>query len=67
MLDGTIVSPFLNSKDSESDCPWNLVEAFRIAAGEIPTNSKSKIHVMPFGPASDFRTKWNAGIVHEGY
>ena len=45
--DGTIVSPFLNSKDSESDLPWDLVDEFSIAAGEITPNSKSKIHVMP--------------------
>jgi mannose-6-phosphate isomerase-like protein (cupin superfamily) len=45
--DGTIVSPFLNSRDSESDLPWDLVEGFSIAGGEIAPNSKSKIHVMP--------------------
>lgn len=45
--DGTIVSPFLNSKDSESDLPWDLVEGFSLSAGEIAPNSKSKIHVMP--------------------
>jgi mannose-6-phosphate isomerase-like protein (cupin superfamily) len=45
--DETIVSPFLNSKDSKSDLPWDLVEGFSIAAGEIAPNSKSKIHVMP--------------------
>ncbi len=44
--DGTIVSPFLNSKDSESDLPWDLIEGFSIAAGEIAPNSKSKIHIM---------------------
>ena len=45
--DGTIVSPFLNYKDSESDLTWDLVEGFSISAGEIAPNSKSKIHVMP--------------------
>jgi mannose-6-phosphate isomerase-like protein (cupin superfamily) len=46
--DGTIVSPFLNSQDSKNDLPFDLVEGFGIAAGEIAPNSKSKIHVMPF-------------------
>jgi hypothetical protein len=45
--DGTIVTPFLNSKDSESDLPWDLVEGFSISAGEIAPNSKSKIHIIP--------------------
>jgi len=45
--DGTIVSPFLNSQDSESNLPWDLVEGFSISAGEIAPNCKSKIHLMP--------------------
>jgi hypothetical protein len=45
--DGTTIAPFLNSKDSESNLPWDLVEEFSIAAGEIAPTSASKIHVMP--------------------
>lgn len=45
--DGTIVSPFLNSQDSESDLPWDLVKGFSLSAGVIAPNSKSKIHIMP--------------------
>lgn len=40
--DGTIVSPFLNSQDSESDLPWDLVKGFSLSAGVIAPNSKSK-------------------------
>ena len=46
--DGTLVSPFLNSKDSTSGLPYDLLDGFSIAAGTIEPRSKSKIHVMPF-------------------
>ncbi|MEW6057656.1 MAG: hypothetical protein AB1540_13680 [Bdellovibrionota bacterium] len=45
--DGTSVSPFLNSKDSLSDLPFDLLNGFSIAAGLVEANSKSKIHLMP--------------------
>ena len=45
--DGTIVYPFLNSKDSSSDLPFDLLEGFSISAGDISPNTHSKIHVMP--------------------
>ncbi len=45
--DGTIVYPFLNSKDLESGLPWELNDGFSIAAGDIGPNQKSKIHLMP--------------------
>jgi hypothetical protein len=46
--DGTLVSPFLNSKDSESKLPFGLVDQFSIAAGVIEPESQSRIHIMPF-------------------
>lgn len=46
--DGTLVSPFLNSRDSTSGLPFDLLEGFSIAAGTIEPHSQSKIHVMPF-------------------
>ncbi len=30
--DGTLVSPFLNAKDSESDVPFDLLDGFSLAA-----------------------------------
>jgi mannose-6-phosphate isomerase-like protein (cupin superfamily) len=46
--DGTLVSPFLNSKDNQSGLPFNLVDGFSIAAGIVDPQSQSKIHIMPF-------------------
>jgi hypothetical protein len=46
--DGTLVSPFLNSRDSTSGLPFDLLEGFSLAAGTIEAESRSKIHVMPF-------------------
>jgi mannose-6-phosphate isomerase-like protein (cupin superfamily) len=46
--DGTWVSPFLNSKDSQSDLPFDLLDGFSVAAGVIEPNTRSRIHVMPF-------------------
>lgn len=46
--DGTLVSPFLNPRDSLSGLPSQLLSGFSIAAGVIEANSGSKIHVMPF-------------------
>jgi hypothetical protein len=45
--DGTTVYPFLNAMDSTSNLPWDLLEGFSVAAGEIAGQSASKIHVMP--------------------
>jgi hypothetical protein len=33
--DGTMVYPFLNSKDSTSDIPWDLVDNVSLAVGDI--------------------------------
>ena len=33
--DGTLLSPFFNPKDSMSGLPWDLTDAFSVAAGEI--------------------------------
>ncbi len=46
--DGTLVSPFLNPKDSNSKLPFNLLDDFSIAGGRIEARSRSKIHVFPF-------------------
>ncbi len=45
--DGTWLSPFLNSKDSESDLPFDLIDGFSIASGKIDAGSNSKIHIFP--------------------
>ena len=45
--DGTIVYPFLNSKDSQSDLPWDLTNEFSIAAGNLEPDTASKIQVHP--------------------
>ena len=45
--DGTLVSPFLNSKDSKSDLPFDLIEGFSIAMGRIEANTHSLIHIHP--------------------
>jgi mannose-6-phosphate isomerase-like protein (cupin superfamily) len=45
--DGTLVSPFLNAKDSQSGLPFDLIDGFSIAAGEIEPRKESKIHIMP--------------------
>jgi hypothetical protein len=46
--DGTLVSPFLNARDSTSGLPFDLLDGFSLAAGTIEPGSQSKIHVMPF-------------------
>lgn len=46
--DGTLVSPFLNARDSTGGLPFDLPDGFSVAAGTIEADSKSKIHVMPF-------------------
>lgn len=43
--DGTKVFPFLNPKDSTSGLPWDLLEGFSLAAGEIPPNTRSQPHI----------------------
>lgn len=45
--DGTIVYPFLNTKDSTSGLPWDLLDGFSLSAGVINPYISSKIHVMP--------------------
>jgi len=46
--DGTLVSPFLNCKDSMSGLPFDLLDGFSLAAGTIEPKTRSKIHLMPF-------------------
>jgi mannose-6-phosphate isomerase-like protein (cupin superfamily) len=45
--DGTLVSPFLNARDSTSGLPFDVLEGFSIAAGTIEAGSRSRIHLMP--------------------
>lgn len=45
--DGTMVSPFLNAKDIFSDLPFELLDGFSIAAGEVQPHVDSKIHILP--------------------
>ena len=45
--DGTLVSPFLNAKDSMSSLPFDLLDGFSLAAGTIEPGVSSKIHIMP--------------------
>ena len=45
--DGTLVYPFLNPKDRTSGLPWDLMDGFSIAAGDIAPGQSSKIHLMP--------------------
>lgn len=46
--DGTLVAPFLNARDSTSGLPFDLLDGFSLAAGTVPPQARSKIHVMPF-------------------
>lgn len=46
--DETLVSAFLNPKDTTSGLPWDLFDGFSVAAGEIGPQRRSKIHLLPF-------------------
>jgi hypothetical protein len=46
--DGTLVSPFLNAKDTESGLPFDLLDGVSVAAGSLEPQTRSKIHVMVF-------------------
>lgn len=46
MPDGTLVAPFLNAKDRKSSLPFDLLDGFSLAAGEIEPGMQSKIHIM---------------------
>ena len=46
--DGTLVSAFLNPKDSNSALPFDVVDGFSIAGGSIEAGERSRIHVLPF-------------------
>ena len=45
--DGTLLSPFLNPKDSMSKLPFDLIDGFSMGMGIIEKNTNSKIHVHP--------------------
>ena len=44
--DGTLVAPFLNAKDSKSPLPFDLLDGFSLAAGEIEPHTESRIHIL---------------------
>lgn len=46
--DGTLVNPFLNSKDIMSGLPWDLLDGLSVAAGQIDAGVVSEIHVHPY-------------------
>jgi hypothetical protein len=48
VLNGTLLSPFLNSKDSMSGLPPTLLDGFSLAAGVIEAGTTSKIQIMPY-------------------
>src|ERR1051325_10924486 len=52
--DGTIVYPFLNPSDSTSGLPWELMQGFSLAAGDLPPHSKSKLQIMPLAAQVTF-------------
>ena len=45
--DDTLISPFLNPKDTMSELPFSIIDGFSLAHGIIPSESKSKIHIHP--------------------
>lgn len=46
--DGTIVSPFLNAKDTNQEgVPWDALDGMSIAAGTILAGVESKVHFLP--------------------
>jgi len=64
--DGTLVSPFLNAKDSQSDLPFDLLDGFSLAGGVIDPNSRSKIHVMPLVAQVTFVRSGNLSVRMKG-
>jgi mannose-6-phosphate isomerase-like protein (cupin superfamily) len=46
--DGTLSSPFLNSKNSMSSFPPNILDGFSMAAGVIEAGTTSKIQIMSY-------------------
>jgi mannose-6-phosphate isomerase-like protein (cupin superfamily) len=64
--DGTLVSPFLNCKDSMSGLPFDLLEGFSLAAGTIEPKTRSKIHLMPFVTQVTFVRQGNLRVRMKG-
>jgi hypothetical protein len=52
--DGTLVSPFLNAKDTKSGLPFDLLDGVSVAAGIIEPQTRSKIHIMLFAHSTQF-------------
>lgn len=66
MPDGTLVSPFLNCKDSMSGLPFDLLDGFSLAAGTVEPETKSKIHLMPFVTQVTFVRRGNLHVRMKG-
>jgi mannose-6-phosphate isomerase-like protein (cupin superfamily) len=64
--DGTLVSPFLNCKDSKSGLPFDLLEGFSLAAGTIEPKTRSKIHLLPFVTQVTFVRQGNLRVRMKG-
>lgn len=64
--DGTLLSPFLNPKDSESPLSFNLLDGFSLAAGEIEPGLRSKIQIFPFVTQVTFVRKGTLQIWMKG-
>lgn len=64
--DGTLVSPFLNCKDSMSRLPFDLLDGFSLAAGTIEPKTRSKIHLMPFVTQVTFVRQGNLRVRMKG-
>jgi len=52
--DGTLLSPLLNPKDSESGLPFDLLDGFSLAAGVIDPGARSRVHLIPFSTQVTF-------------
>lgn len=45
--DNTLIAPFLNSKDSTSNLPFDLIDGFSAALGLVKQQTESLIHFHP--------------------
>ena len=63
---GTLVSPFLNSKDCTSGLPLKFIDDFSLSAGTIEAGTESKIHVMPFVTQVTFVRKGKLDVRMKG-
>ncbi len=64
--DGTLVSPFLNSKDSQSSLPFGLLDGFSIAAGRVEAGVRSKLQILPFVTQVTFVRRGSLEVLMKG-